>query len=622
MAVPIYTIPKEESGLATGIGQGLGSILQGLASRKVKEMQGRQFEKMGLPSALAYLDPQVQSSALKQIFAAQQLGQPQPQIQEALAKLRELEEGGEIGERSMFNPVRWTEGKKTPETDLAKMTAGQLRKLLPKGEYVPADYHKMDPEARAEYLAQLEQKYGAQQQPMSVPQQESLQAQQQMAQQQPGGEGLQGPLGSVLRTLGGAAMQAPAAIASKIPRIGGPASGAIIGSDLLRAGDPEHSYEATPEQLAQLTPDQREYREAIERDTREKGSPTDYLPTTDNIKKLVGKVIPDNIITPRSKEEKIIADSVAKFVNLKTLGNMGFAKALAGTVTGMAGRKIAEAKKWSPLAANTTEFLFTMAPGLLWNAARAQVKDTSSELYNKFNDSAAARQQMDVKDIYEKSKQLRNEANKFKSLGSNKQLISSLEDFELQAADGKMKFADAVHAKRELYRIIEETPFDTTAAGKLMDFTGDLRDAILDQGVKLDPDLGFNFLKKADEIRTGLANSKTIVESLRDSAKKGSPKGVYLRTMLSKYPEATMAGVAGQAVGLPFARGALPVAMAQEVAQMYKFFTKTPGAWEELAKIALDELQGNSRSAAARLGALDKKAIKAEKKQSRFLTRR
>lgn len=72
MAVPIFRTTPQPDTLSTGIGQGLSSILEGLAQGKVKQLQGQQFEQAGLPAILAQLDPQVQAAYLRQYGAAQE----------------------------------------------------------------------------------------------------------------------------------------------------------------------------------------------------------------------------------------------------------------------------------------------------------------------------------------------------------------------------------------------------------------------------------------------------------------------------------------------------------------------------------------------------------------------
>jgi len=98
MAVPIYSVPKGEDTLSTGIGSGLSSILQGLGAGKVKQMQAQQFEKAGVPGFLAYQPESVQAAYFRNYGGMQQQAQAQQAKEIGSQEFMNLLQGQSLGE--------------------------------------------------------------------------------------------------------------------------------------------------------------------------------------------------------------------------------------------------------------------------------------------------------------------------------------------------------------------------------------------------------------------------------------------------------------------------------------------------------------------------------------------
>lgn len=103
MALQIYNKPNPWGDLGKSIGTGLSSGLQSLAQFQLNEMQQRrQAERLkegGLPEVLAYLDPQVQASYLREYGTAQQRSQQEVAQNLAEQYLQQAEQGALLGEQ-------------------------------------------------------------------------------------------------------------------------------------------------------------------------------------------------------------------------------------------------------------------------------------------------------------------------------------------------------------------------------------------------------------------------------------------------------------------------------------------------------------------------------------------
>lgn len=616
--------------IGTGLGTGLGSILEGLATQKAQEFQAQKsmqaLQGLGLQpqqaQGISQLPPQLQQAALKetlkQFGAGQQMAQRSPRVGERVSNLLDINQTGSIDKTLGFFG-----GSDADTYDLyAKELQKDISKVYPDA-VVPTS--KMDAQARNEGLqrlkARLEQDFGPQQaeQIMESPvQQMGLPSVQQAEQQQQPQE--EGGLAQVLRTLTGAGAEAAGPLAA----LGSPAAGAgIVGSDILQALEsyrqPIHTEEEIEEAASRMAPEQaQKLREQYQAEKEAPFKLSDYLPTTKNIKSIVGRVLPDNYLEPRSKGEALVQDAVNKGVGLVSFGGMSIPKAIAGTAAGLTAREVAKNYGAGPLAQTAAELTFTMMPGIIYNNARDNLKNTARSLYEKFDESAASNQRIDAKDLQDKAKILRKNAEKFESLSSNKQLINTLENLEEEfVTGGKMKMADAVNAKKEIARTISESQLDPTAHGLLSKFNNQLKNTIYKKGAELDAE-GFKHLKQADEIWSGLKSGESLVTTIKDLYNSGKYRSLSLYTLAGKFPGTAAGGVVGRFLpGVGFAKGAAVGALGQELVQTYKFLKNTPGAWEELAKAAKDSLRGNAKAGAARLAKIDKKALKYEEGQQR-----
>lgn len=616
----------------TGLGAGLGQILQGLAEGKAQQLQ-RQKQGVGLQALLPHLtteqsqavsdiDPKILAPFLKQMGAAQQISQRAPRVGERVANLLDINQTGSID-----TTLGFLGGSDADTYDLyAKELQKDISKIYPDA-IVPTS--KMDAQARNEGLQRIKNRlnkdFGPQQAEdiMETPIQEMGLPSIQQAEQQQAPEGRPA---QALRTLTGAGAEAVGPLAGLVS---GPAAGAIVGSDILsalsslgeRIGElPGGVGEFLKKASGVITEeDIRKFSGAPPLEKEEKFRVTDYLPTTKNIKKIVGSVLPDNYLEPRSKGEALVQDAVNKGMGLISFGGMSVPKAIAGTVTGLGAREFAKEYGAGPLAQTATELLFTMMPDILYNNARDNLKKTARNLYEKFDKSAASFQRIDAKDLQDKAKILRKNAEKFESLSSNKQLINTLENFEEEfVSGGKIKMADAVNAKKEIARTLSESKLDNTAYGLLSKFNNELKNTIYKTGSKLDAH-GFKHLKKADEIWSGLKSGESIVTTLKDLYNSGKYRSLSLYTLAGKFPGTAAGGIAGRFItGRGFTKGAIAGALGQELFQTYKFLKNTPGAWKELANVAKNSLRGNAKAAATRLKKIDEKALRWEQNQKKI----
>lgn len=108
--MPYQILPKEESfasRLGTSLGGGLGKVLEGLATDKIRQIQSQRFKQSGLPEVLAYLDPQSQAAFLKEMGAAQKMQQAQAAEQQQAEAFRNL-----LSQQGSISPEQLPEASK------------------------------------------------------------------------------------------------------------------------------------------------------------------------------------------------------------------------------------------------------------------------------------------------------------------------------------------------------------------------------------------------------------------------------------------------------------------------------------------------------------------------------
>jgi len=508
MAVQILP-PGESSGqhVATGLSGGLSNLLQGLAAGKVQNMQNKYQQQQGMQalqqmgmnpeqaqglSQLATVNPQLALQYLKghqkEALQDQAMQQKQQQMMQQAARIGEriqsLNEMNQQGMSSFFGG-----GVDADTYDAyAEELERDIRKIYPDA-VVPRskDSAASRKEIGQRIAARWEKDFGQQQeQPMlgdqqqgmpqqqnqslSIPGQESLQAQQQIAQsEQDQGESR---VAQVLRNLVGAGVQSAGPIASLLS----PGAGqAILGSDIIRAG--EHALtpdmpEISEEQLSQMAPDQREYVEEILK-TKDKKL-TDYLPTTtENIKNMVGKILPDEYLEPKSRGEAEVQNGISKAMGLWRYGGMSPLMATVSTGTGFGGKSLARKMGYGPLAQDVADFIFTTAPSLISNNARSALRGVAEKKYNAMPESAKS-VELTMPITKEKARALRDSAAEYRSITSNKKVTDFMEDFMEQTNYDRMSFGDAVKGKRSIDRFLAQGGLDRIARSEVEQFRANL----------------------------------------------------------------------------------------------------------------------------------------------------
>ncbi len=640
----------KEPGFGTMLGQafgtGLGSGLQDLAKKKMQEIQGQKLGEtlkgLGLPpelGPLALQAPQLASAIIKQQGVSQQKFQQQQQLQQErqseitkaaglFQNLQELQEAGGIDKP--FG-IGFLGGADADRFDLgAKELEKKLKKVFPDA-VVPTS--KMDAAARQEGLARIENRLvqalqPSQAAPQGAPQDQAfgLGGQPQLPQEgmQPQQEGVpqeEGALASTLRNLLGAGVGSVAPLAQLAGRaIGAPLVGApVLGSDIIQgleslgeAISPVRGDQPSKEALAKLSPDEREYRDAILSD---KTRLSDFLPTTSNIKKIISQVLPDKFLEPKSKNEALVQDAINKGLNLIAFGGKSPLRAAVATGTGIAGREFVKNKtNWGPVAQNATELLFTMAPDILFNKARQTLKGVAKKGYDSFPGSESSRE-INIGNLKQNARELRNSAGEFETLPTNARLKDKMNEFLEKTTFDKMRLGDAVETKKQINRFINEVNLDAAGEKLLSDFNRNLSDTVVSESKRLKiPNI--EAFENANAIWRGLKVGESVVDSMKNLWKKGRYGSLVMRFLYGAGPISAGGAFAGRLLGFGIAKGGALGLVGQEIFQTYKFLRNTPGAWEELGKIAVDSLRGNTIPAAARMGRLDRKALQFEKKQT------
>jgi len=674
MAVPIYTVPQGESGLdvlATGLGTGLGSVLQGLAAGKVKQMQGKQFEQMGLPSALAYLDPKVQSSALKQLFAAQQMS---GQMQQAGDQLSEIED---------INKKLWSLGGRTfpkgsSQAQRFEANVNALKPLFRKlGLPVPSvgmnqrDVQDIITQARQKMGQQpgVQQQMPQQQMPQQqMPQQQMPQQQmpqQQMPQQQMPQPGIEQPSGleQQMQQLGMGQQQAeqpspyaltpfeqerqlsqedqgyPEYLAHLLGVGGKAAASGIAGlpgelASFLGAGG-ETKFSGAAKALAE---DQGEEYKPIAESIGEK-SPVKLRDLTiqgidEGLTKAIESVVGKGAVTPQGSVEKVVDRAIKEFAPNAMLGGPWKQMITLGAsaLGGNAAAEMAKQGGYSPLTQSIAHLTFGLAPVLA--QARSPMRQQEEAGYNTWKtaltDDPKSAPAARITDAINKADTMiaKNPAS---GTGTIKEQMKAIQGM---VQEGKIPMLDVWTKKKDLnelkYKELADKEISKTANDAWKVIQDSLLDVLHKDGAKLYPKVYPGF-KNAEKISTGLALGESSLATLGreffHNPRGFSVQSALMRGILNnakKMPITAIGmgagGIGGYAAGATLPGIALGVgggAAAQEAWQYAKFLANTPGASKQIMKLVGNSIARRPAAIQKYFKSVDALASKYEKKEQR-----
>ncbi len=334
--------------------------------------------------------------------------------------------------------------------------------------------------------------------------------------------------------------------------------------------------------------------------------PSDILPSTRNIKKIIGSALPKDYLEANPGIESDIRNLINKAANFHVFGGASLAKSLAAATSGSVLKKGAEKAGFGPVAQSVVE----IAGGLLPSGAQAyynsrdSFKKTASDLYNKFYDTSGKTRLKFDEDIKKTAEQAYIWASKNSTRGTEamqKQVGQLIQELEGGSAPVKaiMERAQAISA------LANEKELGGTGIGLLSKLSDSLRKLVKDSSVK-----NVNDLKLADQITTGLKGSESLIEKIYTNLKAKGLKSTMLRNML---PRVGVAGLAAPLVGTaPVSKIAVAGTLANQGYSIYKFFKNVPGASKLYWDMWKSALKNDSKGLAANIGALDKKASKYE----------
>jgi len=622
---------------STGSRQGMGK--RNFYEEREKASQDSILRSLGLPGGIAYVNPKIQSTLINGLMKQgefQSLGRDErpQQAHEVLNNLQDLNERGNVDKSSWFG--RLFGGGTGADKDAYEQYAGELdkrlKKILPYAVVPKAD---ASAEARKEGLERIDQALrkqfgvgidhvmgqGQRQQQMqgqgSQPQSNFLSggAQQQQMQQGQQGQQQESRLGELLRNLLGGTVEAAAPLA----QIGGQAVGLagaglpIVASDLAQAAEGPRKWALNKVIGSQSPENQEKIREDFGKGIDNQPF-LDYIPSTKNIKKVVGKLLPKDYLEPQSKEAALVRDSINKGLGLVGFGGLTPKMAAISTGSGIAGKNIAKGLGGGDIEQNVAELLFTMAPSALFNNARANLKEVAKKGYEGFpgNDGQA---QINIPDVKNSARALRDEAFQYSTNPTNKKLFDEMQQFLEKTQFDKIKLTDAVKTNKSINEFLREVDLSKRGQKILRDFNSGLDKAIVKEGLRLKIP-GAKEYEQANQIWRGLKNGESIVSTIKDLYNRGNYSSLTLGTLLGRFPLAATGAAVGRLSGMGATAGGIAGLASQELYQTYKFLRNTPGAWAELGKAAKEAAKGSTKAAAARLGKVDKQALKFEQQQS------
>lgn len=633
--------------IGQGFEKGFPTGVQDIINSKLKQLALEEQQK-GMMGGLKYLYPDaspeeieglsrlpqgIHKGAVRGLQASRMGQQSSSRVQGLLQNLQELEQEGGIDKTFGY----FGGGKRDTYDVYAKELAKELKNINPA---LVAPSAKMDKSARDEAIQRIVQSItpqarGSQQlaNPLEQVGQRGQQAQQ--------GQGVQpdqeeGYIGQILRNLvsGGVKSAAPlTAFAGRqlAERTGqaalGPAGLIPAGSDVVAGLEsllPEFG-----KWMAGKLPIPQEAREKIqqkiEKDRPQEGQRlSDYLPTTGNLMKIAGKILPDNIFEPRSENEKDMQDLMVKGANLVGIGGWSPTDAALGSVGGTIAKKVVgkatEGKEWGPLAANTADMVFTSLFPSIYGSSKDYFANIARNGYKKFFEKNSG-EVINAENIRKEVERIGGRAAEYTSVPSNKQLLNTMTDISEKFAQNNLTIGQADEAKRALDEVINQVDLTSRGWKELTGLRRNISDTIIDQAKRNKlPDV--TDYQNANQIWAGLRKGESLVDALKDQIKKGAFRSITINSLLSKYPAGALTSIGLKTLGAPLRLAGGVGTAAHELIQAYRFLSTTPGAWQDLANGAKDAALGKLVASNARLSSLDKKALSFEEKEERKATKR
>lgn len=135
MALQILRQPSASNEIGQSFGAGLGQGIQSLAQLKFNQMQqrelGKQLQAGGLPAVLAYLDPQVQASYLREYGASQNRNLQDLSQAQAEQYLQQAEQGNVAPEHLMALLSQQGQGEQQALPESLQGSMGQQQTAIP-----------------------------------------------------------------------------------------------------------------------------------------------------------------------------------------------------------------------------------------------------------------------------------------------------------------------------------------------------------------------------------------------------------------------------------------------------------------------------------------------------------
>lgn len=642
--------------LGSAFGEGVSNATDVLIQHMQQQKQARQQEQLMqalqgkgyAPQDLALLTPQQQSS----LFASAVKDQPaqlakQQQVmtgaQRAMDNLSELKDL--VGQRSWFDNWK-SKGNQSASTQQARAIMKSLQKnpYIKDANIILPDI-EIGPDALIPILEEAQKavssKYGF------GPQQE--QKQQQLAEEQQLPEKLVQP-----RSLqeGGVADSASKSLGEQISPVVSQAfnqlgvlkdPARIVGRGALEYGLARNpvtvasdafsalenardgmlpSEEEVDEIAKYMNPSSARQLKELYADEKRSLKLSNYLPTSDKMRSLVGNILGKENIEAKTPLEKDIVNIAQKMGSMKLFGGTSLPRAAFGATAGTVGRKGAESLGLGKAGQIAAELGFTMMADPLFSGLKNQMNKAAGAVYDKLPQELQGKF-TSTKGLYDTLKEVEGEL-ALATDASSRSLSKQLEELTQEAQLGKldlMRLREHVkgmnkyyygkgggketldRGSRYLFNKVRDKLEDTLATGMKQNKLGQL----------------YNEYTKAKDITRGMHEADFAVKNIYDAFKKGQFKSSTWRTLAAGGAEPAIGGALGLAAigNIPGAvLGATAGIGANTLRNAYKFLS-TPGAMKEFRQAALGAFTNSVPVMMQGMYGLEQLALENENKKRR-----
>lgn len=645
------------------LGNSLGQGLQGLLNLKMQQAQEQnQIAALQylMPNAtmqqlrgFANLDPRILQGFLKGGQAAQAQQTAATRARDLLANIQELEKEGGIDKF-----LGRLGGSNADIYDAQSKELAAVLKQIDPALQVPTS--KQNASARAQLIERAQNALGLGQAPMPTAQQSATPTQAPLdtaAQQQLLSQQTQPDQNNILqRVLGGAGNVGINTLPALLQLAGRAGSGTlsralpvvgqgILASDLVQLG--ENLLPDIQSKLVGMLPfvdpevKKQAQKQILEQEPKQIIS--QYLPTTENIKKIVSQALPDQFFEPKSQIEKDMQDYVEKAVTIFGFGGGTAKKALMRAAAAKAGGLGARQLGLGPVGEKVSELVFTLGPDIISQNVRGQLRQAAGSVYERFAQKNNNKT-LELPEVKKQIEKILQRAEKYQSLPYNKDIANGMNDIldKFQRAPGgevadvrkalaegvdlrklrpgkvgagtNIRVEDAIDNKRAVWRMIDSYNLQKPERAALTELAVNMGDSIAQQAKKQKLPLIKEF-EKANQIWRGVSEGESLYNTLKEAYNSKEIKSFLLRSLIGRFPVASGVTFATKLAGLPFAESTAAGLAAAELYQAYKFMTMTPGSWQKLAQATLYSAKNNKAAAQQILRSLDKQALAFEKQQ-------